>query len=82
MLPPKVTMDDMRWMPDQFVRIQCLDLAMTQARNEGAHGNIDRVVEIATVFYNHVTGTEAQVASAEPEPKTRKAKVDKVNPFD
>jgi hypothetical protein len=41
-------------MSDADVRLKCLELAMTQARNETQHGNIDRVVEISTRFYNHV----------------------------
>lgn len=65
------------------IHLRCLELAMAQAKNEGQHGNIDRVVEIETRFYTLVI--EALVAcsdppkepSKSPEPRSPKPKADK-----
>ena len=46
------------------IRLRCLDLAMTQAKAENQHGNVDRVVEIGTKFYTYVI--EGQEPAKEP----------------
>jgi len=58
-------------------QVKCLELAMAQAKAESQHGNINRVVEIQTRFYNHIAGAPELVPSPEPEKKTRKPKADK-----
>ena len=69
--------DDIRYLPEAWARLQCLELAMTQAQREGQHGNIIRVVEISSRFYNHIAGASDPVPAVEPETKTRKPKTDK-----
>lgn len=41
-------------MTDAELHLRCLELAMTQAKMEGAHSQRNTVVEIATLFYNHI----------------------------
>lgn len=60
------------------IKLRCLELAMNQARAEGAHGNIDRVAEIQKRFYTLITEgskpeTETDRAQAKRHPKTDKA---------
>ena len=69
--------DDLRYLPEAWVRLQCLELALAQAQREGRHGEINRVVEISSQFYNHIAGTPDPVPAVEPETKTRKPKTDK-----
>ena len=63
-------------MDDLEVRYRCLELAVTQARLEGAPADRNLVAEIQTFFYNHITGVPVQEASS-PEPGRRKPKADK-----
>lgn len=42
-------------MSDQELKLRCLELAMVQAKLEGAHSDRKVVVEIATLFYNHIS---------------------------
>lgn len=44
-------------MTDPEIKLKCLELAMTQAKNEGKHGDRDSVAEITTLFYNLTQGT-------------------------
>jgi len=69
--------DDLRFLPEAWVRLQCLELAMTQAQREGTHYDRNIVVEISSRFYNHIAGTPDLVPAVEPETKTRKPKADK-----
>lgn len=59
------------------IRLRCLELAVLQAKNEGSYGNIERVAEISTRFYNHITGASEPVPETEPVKKPRKTKADK-----
>ena len=68
------------------LRLRCLELAMAQARAEVKHGDIDRVVDISTRFYNHIIQEGGEVGSThtEPEqpPSTKgKKKTDKASPI-
>lgn len=73
-------MSVLQW--EQEAKLRCLELALIQAQREGRHGEINRVVEIASQFYNHIAGP-AEVASPEPEEvletprRGRKPKADK-----
>ena len=69
-------------MSPEEIRLRCLDLAMTQARAEQNHFNIDRVVEISTRFYNHIVPGEDPLSNpAEKKAPGRLKKVDKVAPI-
>ena len=59
------------------IRLRCLELAVTQARNEGTYGDINRVAEISTRFYNHITEADEPIPETEPVKKPRKTKADK-----
>lgn len=41
-------------MTDAELKLRCLELAMGQARAEHLHTDRKNVVEIATLFYNHI----------------------------
>ena len=50
------------------IGLKCLELAMTQAKNEGQHQNIERVAEIQTRFHNLITEAKRQPGTeTEPE---------------
>lgn len=56
------------------IHLRCLELALVQAKNEGEHGNIDRVAEIEKRFYTLITDGPAPESA---EPAKRKPKADK-----
>ena len=63
-------------MDELEAKVKCLEFALTQAKNEGNHQNIDRVVEIQKRFYDVVAGQE--LVEAEPKAtRGRKPKADK-----
>ena len=64
-------------MTTEECRVKALELAIVQAKNEGAYGNVDRVVDLATLFYNHITGVNEPLPETEPARKPRKTKADK-----
>lgn len=77
-------MSALQW--EQEAKLRCLELALAQAQREGRHGEINRVVEISSQFYNHIAGL-AEVAFPEPEKvletprRGRKSKADKASPI-
>ena len=42
-------------MSEAELKLECLKLALLQAKIEGCHQNRASLVEIATQFYNHIT---------------------------
>lgn len=64
-------------------KVKCLEFALVQAKNEGEHQNIDRVVEIQHRFYDVVAGNELeQEPETEPKPtRGRKPRADKSEIF-
>lgn len=70
-------------------KVKCLEFALVQAKNQGEHGNIDRVVEIQHRFYDVVAGNEVhegneleQAPETEPKPtRGRKPRADKSEIF-
>lgn len=65
------------------LRLKCLELAVLQARNEGQHQNVNRIVEIQHQFYDVVVGQESeQEPETEPKPtRGRKPRADKSEIF-
>lgn len=65
------------------LKFRCLELAVTQARNEGQHQNVNRIVEIQKKFYDVVAGNELEQApETEPRPtRGRKPRADKSEIF-
>ncbi len=59
------------------IRLKCLELAMSQARAEGRHGEIEHVAEITTKFYNLCVEEPAAPGLKEPEPRKRTTRADK-----
>ena len=64
-------------MTPEECRVKSLELAIVQAKNEGSYGDINRVVQLATMFYNHITGAPEPVPETEPVKAPRKTKADK-----
>lgn len=64
-------------MTDSEIRLKCLDLAMSQARAENLHADIDRVVEISTRFYNHIVQAPATEVAAPERPGRGRPRKDK-----
>ena len=62
------------------IRLRCLELAISQARNEGLQHDLSHVAEISTKFYNHITGAPEPVPETEPVKKPRQTKADKAVP--
>ena len=63
-------------MDELEAKVKCLEFALVQAKNEGHHQNIDRVVEIQKRFYDVVSGQD--LPEAEPKAnRGRKPKADK-----
>lgn len=50
-------------MHDAELRLKCLELGMTQAKNENRHGDVEGVVNLASRFYTFIVG------SSEPKPE-------------
>jgi len=66
-------------MMDVEVHLRCLELAMEQAKREGKHADVDSVLKIETLMYNHVNSR-----SISPEPPVKgkgKAAADKSAPI-
>lgn len=60
------------------IRLKCLEFALTQAKGEGRHGEIDRVAEIATQFYTLVITEPDVVKPTQKGPKTKADKAPEI----
>jgi len=47
-------------------RLECLKLALTQAKAESKHLDRKSIAEISTEFYNHINGSPVSVQKQEP----------------
>jgi len=64
-------------MTPEEMRLRCLELAIPQAQREGTPGDRNKIAEIASWFYNHITGGPAPEPETVPVQGKRKPKADK-----